>query len=91
MAVPKGSTVLITGVNGLVGLHVADQYLRNGYKVRGTVRDPINVNWLPDALTRRHGTDNFELVGVPDMLVEGAFDKVTQGQSTSLLTYISYT
>jgi uncharacterized protein YbjT (DUF2867 family) len=35
-----GSLILVTGVNGLLGSHVADQLLHAGYKVRGSVRDP---------------------------------------------------
>ena len=34
----KGSKVLVTGVTGFVGSHVAQQLLIHGYQVRGTVR-----------------------------------------------------
>lgn len=38
----KNSKVLVTGVTGYVGAHVAQQLLLHGYKVRGTVRDASN-------------------------------------------------
>ena len=38
-AIPSGSTVLVTGVNGFLASHIADQFLRLGYSVIGTVRD----------------------------------------------------
>ncbi|GKT83256.1 aldehyde reductase [Colletotrichum tofieldiae] len=51
-AIPKGSTVLVTGANGLVGSHVADQFLKFGYKVRGTVRDVNKNTWLSDVFDK---------------------------------------
>ncbi|KAH6695063.1 hypothetical protein F5X68DRAFT_227062 [Plectosphaerella plurivora] len=80
-AVPKGSTVLVTGVNGFLGSHVADQYLRQGYKVRGTVRDTEKSAWVQDAFTRLHGAGQFELVAVPAMEADGAFEEVVKGVS----------
>jgi nucleoside-diphosphate-sugar epimerase len=32
------SVVLVTGVNGFLGSHIADQLLNAGFRVRGTVR-----------------------------------------------------
>ncbi|KAH0423425.1 hypothetical protein CcaCcLH18_12207 [Colletotrichum camelliae] len=79
LAVPKGSTVLVTGANGLLGSHVAKQFLEYGYKVRGTVRSPEKVAWLPAAFDKQYGQGNFELVQVSDMAAEGAFDEATKG------------
>ncbi|KAK5057464.1 hypothetical protein LTR84_011464 [Exophiala bonariae] len=78
-AVPKGSRVLVTGVNGFLGSHIADQFLRNGYKVRGTVRDPSKESWAIDTFTKLYGKDKFELVAVPEMELEGAYDEVVKG------------
>ncbi|KAF4472987.1 aldehyde reductase 2 [Fusarium albosuccineum] len=80
-AVPKGSVVLVTGANGLVGSHVANQFLQYGYKVRGTVRDLEKSAWLTPLFDEKHGKGNFELYHVPDMVVEGAYDEAIKGVS----------
>lgn len=80
LAVPKGSLVLVTGANGLVGSHIADQYLYYGYKVRGTARDTDKNAWLVDFFRARYGEDSFELFKVPDMNAEGAYDDAVKGR-----------
>jgi nucleoside-diphosphate-sugar epimerase len=80
--VPKGSWVLVTGVNGWVGSHVAQQFLERGYKVRGTVRDTVKSSWLVDSLFKSHAEHgDFELVQVTDMAEEHAFDAAVKGVS----------
>ncbi|KAM0492547.1 hypothetical protein ACHAP8_009902 [Fusarium lateritium] len=78
-AVPKGSTVLVTGANGLLGSHISDQFLEYGYKVRGTVRDVEKNTWLKAALDKKHGEGKFELIAVTDLTADGAFDKAVKG------------
>ncbi|KAM0244213.1 hypothetical protein ACHAP5_006425 [Fusarium lateritium] len=80
-AVPKGSVVLVTGVNGLLGSHVAKQFLEFGYKVRGTVRAPEKNSWLTTAFDNEYGQGNFELVQLGDMTDEDAMKKVAQDVS----------
>ncbi|KAH7018697.1 hypothetical protein B0J12DRAFT_688386 [Macrophomina phaseolina] len=80
-AIPKGSTVLVTGVNGLIGGQVADKFLESGYKVRGTVRDTKKNAWISELFDERYGKGKFELVCVPDMSVDGAYDEVKKGVS----------
>lgn len=79
LAVPQGSTVLVTGANGFIGSHVADQFLQHGFKVRGVVRDVAKNAWLADLFHQNYGQDRFELWAVPDMAAEGAFDKAVKG------------
>lgn len=79
LAVPKGSTVLVTGANGLLGSHIADQFLEHGYKVRGTVRDTEKNAWLQAAFEKKYGKGSFELVKVSDLTAEGAFDEAVKG------------
>ncbi|OAA66939.1 NAD dependent epimerase/dehydratase [Niveomyces insectorum RCEF 264] len=78
-AVPKGSTVLVTGVNGFIGSHVANQFVHYGYKVRGTVRDTAKNAWISTYFDKTYGPGNFELVSVPDMTVEGAYAEAAKG------------
>lgn len=79
-ALAQGSVVLITGVNGLVGSHVADQVLLHGYKVRGTVRNAEKNSWMVDFFTQRYGKGNFELIQIPDLTKDGAFSEVVKGK-----------
>lgn len=78
-ALATGSKVLVTGVNGLLGSHVADQLLEHGYKVRGTVRDVQKNNWMVDFFKRKFGEGLFELVEVRDIAQDGAFDRAVKG------------
>lgn len=79
-AVPRGSKVLVTGANGLLGSHVVDQFLRMGYKVRATVRNPSKETWATETFGKLYGKENFELVAVPEMEVDGAYDEVVKGK-----------
>ncbi|RAH59382.1 aldehyde reductase [Aspergillus piperis CBS 112811] len=65
--IPKDSWVLVTGVNGYVASHTADQLLQQGYRVRGTVRDPSKSRWIQHL--------------VEDMTAPGAFDQAAKGMS----------
>ncbi|CAH0048067.1 unnamed protein product [Clonostachys solani] len=78
-ALPKGSLVLVTGANGFLGSHVADQFLHYGYNVRATVRDPVKHAWYVDLFEKKYGKDRFELVQVDDMSKDGAFDEAIKG------------
>ncbi|KAF2138215.1 uncharacterized protein K452DRAFT_290798 [Aplosporella prunicola CBS 121167] len=80
-AIPKGSTVLVTGVNGFIGSHVADQFLQLGYKVRGAVRDVQKNAWMKELFTKNYGEGQFELVAVPDITSEGAFEAAAKDAS----------
>ncbi|KAH8896159.1 aldehyde reductase [Thozetella sp. PMI_491] len=80
-AVPYGSLVVISGASGFIGSHVVDQTLTAGYKVRGTTRDIHKNQWLADHFRQKYGNDMFQLVEVPDMEVEGAFDAAVEGAS----------
>lgn len=80
-ALPPGSTVLVTGVNGLIGSHVAEQLLAHGYKVRGTVRDTQKSSWTLDFFGKKFGPGLFELIQVRDITEDGAFDEALRGTS----------
>jgi len=42
--------VLVTGISGLIGSHVANQFLEGGYKVRGTAKVISKVDLIKKAL-----------------------------------------
>ncbi|KAI0861221.1 hypothetical protein F4860DRAFT_173490 [Xylaria cubensis] len=79
--IPLGSTILVTGANGLIASTLVDQLLAAGYYVRGTVRDAKRCQWLRSTLDSRHGPGHLELVEVPDINKMGAWDAAVQGVS----------
>ncbi|KAG0650010.1 NAD-dependent epimerase deHydratase terH [Hyphodiscus hymeniophilus] len=74
-AIPKDSIVLVTGVNGYIASHVADQLLQAGYRVRGTTRNLTKVKSLSALWEQKFGKGRFEAVIVEDMSPPGAFDE----------------
>ena len=75
-----GSIVLVTGANGFIGSHVADQLIQAGYRVRGTARDISKISWVKDLFDERHGPGKFEPVVVADMAKPGAYDDACKGR-----------
>ncbi|KAJ7616949.1 hypothetical protein DFH06DRAFT_1274193 [Mycena polygramma] len=75
----KGSLVLVTGANGFIASHVADQLLAAGYNVRGTARSGAKFQWLCELFDKKYGAGRFEGVSVPDMVADGAFDEAVKG------------
>ncbi|GJC88565.1 aldehyde reductase 2 [Colletotrichum liriopes] len=84
--VAQGSTVLITGVNGFIGSNIADQFLKFGYKVRGTTRSLEKNAWVSTLFNKKYGPGSFELVAVPDMGAQGAFVQAVKGVSAVVHT-----
>jgi nucleoside-diphosphate-sugar epimerase len=80
--IPKGSLVLVTGATGFIASHIILEFLKRGYKVRGTVRDASKANWLLEETFPSYvAAGSFELVTVPDMVVENAFEEAVKGVS----------
>lgn len=69
--------VLVTGANGYIAGHVIDALLKSGYAVRGTVRSRPSGDGLCKALHQY--ANNLEIVEVPDITVDGAFDSAANG------------
>lgn len=71
--------VLITGISGFLGSHVADQFPEAGYKVRGTTREVSKPNSIKKAFDSKYGIGGVEMDPVPDITIEGAFDEALKG------------
>lgn len=86
LALEAGTTIFVTGVNGLIGSHITDQLLERGYNVRGAVRNAKKHQYLVDYFSEKHKDAKLELVNVPDMTIEGCYDNFTQGTLKSYNT-----
>jgi len=71
--------VLVTGINGYIGSHVADQFLVAGHDVRGTARTIEKGQVIKEALTEKHGESRVEILAVPNIAADGAFDQAVKG------------
>lgn len=80
--IPPGSWILVTGATGYVATHITKVFLDRGYKVRGTVRNLAKASWLlTDLFREAHAAGAFELVVVPTIADEHAFDEAIRGVS----------
>jgi nucleoside-diphosphate-sugar epimerase len=90
---PKGSWILVTGATGFIASHIILQFLKLGYKVRGTVRDLSKAKWLTEDLFASEAVSgSFEIVAVPEISAENAFDEAIRGMEAvahvaSVITY----
>ena len=78
---PPDSLILITGVNGFLGSHIANQFLLGGYRVKGTVRNLKKNTSLQELFDERYGQGRFELVEVEDLSAPGSFDPHLRGEN----------
>jgi nucleoside-diphosphate-sugar epimerase len=90
--IQKGDIVLVTGATGYIGNHVVDELIAAGYKVRGTSRNASKAKFLIDYIEKKHGKNQLEVVDVPDMVDEHAYDEAVKGVSgivhlASVLTF----
>ncbi|OBZ78502.1 hypothetical protein A0H81_02128 [Grifola frondosa] len=76
-AVLPGSKVLVTGANGFVANWLVRTLLQEGFAVRGTVRTASKGEYLKH-MFKSHG-NKLELVVIPDIEKDGAFDDAVQG------------
>jgi nucleoside-diphosphate-sugar epimerase len=77
--IPKGDIILVTGVTGYIGSHVADQALAAGYKVRGAVRNSVKAQWLQELFDKKYGHGKFESIVLKDILDEDALAVAVRG------------
>jgi nucleoside-diphosphate-sugar epimerase len=75
---PSDSLMLVTGVNGFLSSHIADQFLRAGFKVRGTAGPIPKAENIRKALVEKYGQGRLEVISVPDITINGAFDEAVK-------------
>ena len=83
VVVHPGATIFVTGVNGLIGSHIADLLLKRGYNVRGAVRGVAKNKWVAEYFNERNEAVKLDLVDVPDMTAEGCYDDVLEGKTVT--------
>lgn len=79
----RGSKVLVTGVNGFIASHIADQLLEDGYTVRGSVRSEAKSKALAEFFHNKYGKNRFETVVVEEITREEAFIEALEGTPIS--------
>ena len=72
-----GKIVLVTGSSGFLAAHVLNEFLENGYRVVGTVRNEATVNKVRN--THAKYGDQLSFVIVPDVAAPGAHDEAVKG------------
>jgi len=75
---PKG-VVLISGINGYIAQRTAKHFLEHGYTVRGTARRIDSTKKLTEGpLKEFFESGKFQVVEVPDITADGAFDEAVK-------------
>jgi nucleoside-diphosphate-sugar epimerase len=80
-AIPSGSKILITAVNGYIAIHIADQILASGFSIYGTVRGVDKSAWMKPfffAARYPHETTTFDLVRVSDLFTPSCFNEAVR-------------
>ncbi len=72
----KSKPILVTGASGYLASWIVKYLLKDGYKVRGTVRNNKNLGHLQEF--KNKFAEKFEIVNA-DLLVENSFDEAVKG------------
>ena len=70
--------VLVTGISGYIGQHVAAELLRNGFEVVGTVRSTAKTGPTRVSLEAAAPTDGLTFIEA-DLLSDRGWDEAMQG------------
>ncbi len=76
----RSPLILVTGISGFVAKHCAIELLRNGYRVRGTLRDLVRAAAINKALSAHADTSELEFAGA-DLLEDAGWDDAMEGVS----------
>jgi dihydroflavonol-4-reductase len=72
-------TVLVTGVSGFIGGHIAAELLRRGYAVRGSVRSPARAAEVRTAMARAGANDALLEIRQLDLLSDEGWSAAVAG------------
>ncbi|MEM1357553.1 MAG: NAD-dependent epimerase/dehydratase family protein, partial [Bacteroidota bacterium] len=72
------ATILITGVTGFIGSHLAVLALQKGYKVIGSMRKLTRADSIRAAISKQATTDNLRFVEA-ELMDANAWDIATRG------------
>jgi hypothetical protein len=72
---PGGIESMLT----FTGMHIVDQLLEHGYRVRGTVRDAEKAVWTSKFFKEKYGIGRYTTAIIPDMAKQCAFDIAIRG------------
>lgn len=80
------SLILVTGANVHVAQHVVDQALRHPARprIRATVRSAASVDVIKSYWAEYVNEGRLEVVRVPDITADGAFDDAVKGSPSKL-------
>ena len=73
----KDDLILVTGTTGFIAIHVVNQLLSDGYRVRGTVRSLDSIKTQDLKKTFNKFGDRLKLVEASDLEALGVFDSVS--------------
>lgn len=74
-------TVLITGLNGYLAGRTAELALKEGWRIRGTVRNKAAGHKVKMALcSLGYSADDIEVVGISDMCDGSALEAAANGK-----------
>ncbi len=85
-----GDSVLVTGVSGYLGQHCAAELLREGFRVRGSLRDARRADSVRAAIARVAPVDQLEFVDL-DLLADAGWDAAMAGCRYALHVASPYT
>lgn len=84
--IPVGSLILVTGTNRYLGCRFSNTLIQQGYRVRVVVRDLERCEHVKSFFGKKYGPDGrFEMVQVPDLTADGAFDVAVKGKFITFL------
>lgn len=76
LALPKGSTILVTGSSGFLASNIVHEILKAGFQVLGTSRLAPEKERIDDRIL---GSPNYETIEVRNIDEPGAFDAAVRG------------